>query len=453
MWTTWLVAAAILLSVFPNIGALDKIDPSKCSPAMQDDLRSAALDAINNVRSTVALGDAKAAKFFVPSAPNMYKLAYNCELEDLAKKQTENGYGCEFPHTPLSDKATNYIHFYGGPGGAWQQDPLKTAITEMTKQADSADMWFQKNVYNESVANIPDYVNMIRADTTSVGCFEQLCAGGESAACCVFDQLQIKDGDEIFPSCKSCTTDDQCTTYPGSKCEAPLCVGQASSSTTSTASSTTTTKPTTTTTQPTTTTTRDPYDINCPGNVGMDVSMREKALIMLNYRRGQLAANKVEDSNGAFLPAGANLVTLKYHCDLESAAQAEADKCAASSGSSLLGTSENFYRKTATTKMNALQDGIKSWWNQVRRVGGINLSTVTFTSANQNSPIRFMTLMGWANVRSMGCGVAQCGGYYNVVCRFDPRGNIVNQAIYQKGNACSACPAGFSRCVDNLCTA
>ncbi|WKX88704.1 hypothetical protein Q1695_008379 [Nippostrongylus brasiliensis] len=316
---------------------------------------------------------------------------------------------------------------------------------------------------------------------------------------CVFNSRPVV-GQTLYPvkrsptQGKGCTIDCSCQYYSGSngsKCDTAsgLCIAGIGSTfpshtTPSTGTSTTRTTPSTTTTTTTastkttrttpsiTTTTKKPhtkttrttpsittttkrpaYDINCPGNVGMDVSMREKALLMLNYRRRELASNKVQHSDGAFLPAGANLVTLKYHCDLESAAQAEANKCAASSGSGLEGTRENFYRKKARSKMDALVDGIKSWWNEVRRVGGVNRNTLTFTSANQNSPVRFMTLMAWANVRSMGCGVRQCGRYYNVVCRFDPRGNIVNQAIYQKGKACSACPAGFRRCVDNLCTA
>ncbi|VDL80507.1 unnamed protein product, partial [Nippostrongylus brasiliensis] len=158
---------------------------------------------------------------------------------------------------------------------------------------------------------------------------------------CVFNSRPVV-GQTLYPvkrsptQGKGCTIDCSCQYYSGSngsKCDTAsgLCIAGIGS-------------------------TFPSYDINCPGNVGMDVSMREKALLMLNYRRRELASNKVQHSDGAFLPAGANLVTLKYRCDLESAAQAEANKCAASSGSGLEGTSENFYRKKARSKMDALVD-------------------------------------------------------------------------------------------------
>ncbi|KAK5964711.1 SCP domain-containing protein [Trichostrongylus colubriformis] len=47
--------------------------------------------------------------------------------------------------------------------------------------------------------------------------------------------------------------------------------------------------------------------------------------------------------------------------------------------------------------------------------------------------------MAWAATRQVGCGVRRCGPKTIVVCRYSPRGNIVNQAIYRMGPMCSAC--------------
>ncbi|WKX88639.1 hypothetical protein Q1695_008346 [Nippostrongylus brasiliensis] len=84
----------------------------------------------------------------------------------------------------------------------------------------------------------------------------------------------------------------------------------------------------------------------------------------------------------------------------------------------------------------------RNWWKQVRLVPGIGVNKVTFRQKHESSTIRFFTLMAWATVDQMGCGVAQCGNVYNVVCRYSPPGNIVESPVYQIGGPASACPSG-----------
>ncbi|VDL71538.1 unnamed protein product [Nippostrongylus brasiliensis] len=147
------------------------------------------------------------------------------------------------------------------------------------------------------------------------------------------------------------------------------------------------------------------------------------------------------------------MLSLRYNCDLETAAQTEANKCG-TQGTGAFGT-ENFYRIGANgfSVEQAIGHSIRYWWKQVRLVPGIGVNLVTFKPKHRNSTIRYFTLMSWAKVSSIGCGVAHCSGIYNTVCRYNPAGNIDNTPVYTKGNVCTACPSGFTRCVDSLCTA
>ncbi|PIO55155.1 hypothetical protein TELCIR_23461 [Teladorsagia circumcincta] len=47
--------------------------------------------------------------------------------------------------------------------------------------------------------------------------------------------------------------------------------------------------------------------------------------------------------------------------------------------------------------------------------------------------------MAWANTYQVGCGARLCNGNYVVVCRYNPRGNILGQNIYETGSTCSSC--------------
>ncbi|PIO68426.1 hypothetical protein TELCIR_09787 [Teladorsagia circumcincta] len=53
--------------------------------------------------------------------------------------------------------------------------------------------------------------------------------------------------------------------------------------------------------------------------------------------------------------------------------------------------------------------------------------------------------MAWASTTQVGCGAKLCGDNYIVVCRYTPRGNVVNQNIYNAGPMCSQCFGACSK--------
>ncbi|EPB67333.1 hypothetical protein ANCCEY_13578 [Ancylostoma ceylanicum] len=56
--------------------------------------------------------------------------------------------------------------------------------------------------------------------------------------------------------------------------------------------------------------------------------------------------------------------------------------------------------------------------------------------------------MGWAATNELGCSIVKCtaNNVYVGVCRYRPRGNIVDNNVYQVGNPCSVNPGGASSC-------
>jgi hypothetical protein len=62
--------------------------------------------------------------------------------------------------------------------------------------------------------------------------------------------------------------------------------------------------------------------------------------------------------------------------------------------------------------------------------------------------------MMWAQTTKVGCGYVKYGNDEHLfVCNYSPMGNMKDEAIYQRGAACSKCPEDKTKCDDGLCTA
>ncbi|WKX88440.1 hypothetical protein Q1695_008238 [Nippostrongylus brasiliensis] len=342
------------------------------------------------------------------------------------------------------------------PPAAPQTEPLKAALTEW-KDSITTATWLADNGY---LAVIKQFQEMVRAGALMVGCSESVCAGGVVASAgCIFNLPPLKNGDVVFKSGKGCTAGGPCDTYPSSKCDstAGLCVTSSASTTASTAASTATTVASGSSTASGATSAPSAGNVICPGNTNMNDRIREKALTMHNYRRSQLASGNIAKNNGRYLPTAADMVQLKYDCDLEKAAKAHADTCsfAYSSAASSASTSENIATipKTSTVvnRVDATSEAIKSWWKNVR-TQTVNIGMlVTFKQKHVGYPIESFIKMAWAKSTKFGCGAKLCSNNnFFVVCQYTPKGAIVNQVVYQTGSPCAACPAASS-CVSPLC--
>ncbi|KAK5981798.1 SCP domain-containing protein [Trichostrongylus colubriformis] len=128
---------------------------------------------------------------------------------------------------------------------------------------------------------------------------------------------------------------------------------------------------------------------------------------------------------------------MSYSMDLENAAQAYANTCP-SSRSSYMG--ETFVSFPTNTRpfYDCAYDAIRSFWSPIR-MWGID-QNVMFTNAVLGTGLINFSQMAWAKSYQIGCGIQRCGMNTVVVCRYYPRGNILNQRIYGLGRFCTACP-------------
>ncbi|KHJ85150.1 SCP-like protein [Oesophagostomum dentatum] len=147
--------------------------------------------------------------------------------------------------------------------------------------------------------------------------------------------------------------------------------------------------------------------------------------------------------NGVYMPQAANMVKLKYDCNLEISARDKAQSCLTDENTDT-SYQENLHvvpKANVMDRPDAMRQGVMQWWKQVRIDSPIGMQ-VTFRAFHANMPVRSFTRMAWAETTKIGCAVKSCEPNWHVVCHYSPPGNKIMQKIYIPGNPCSACPAG-----------
>ncbi|VDM60269.1 unnamed protein product [Angiostrongylus costaricensis] len=144
---------------------------------LRDENRAEALDMLNGIRSNVAQGTFQAQNP-LPSAKNMAKLAWNCDLERLAQQAVDNCPPNPPPIRPANGR--NYVLYGAGSSAIERQLPLRAALLQWSDISNV--IWPANNVFDGNAALLP-FANMIRARTLSVGCSSATCVGSSATAC------------------------------------------------------------------------------------------------------------------------------------------------------------------------------------------------------------------------------------------------------------------------------
>ncbi|VDM55712.1 unnamed protein product [Angiostrongylus costaricensis] len=144
---------------------------------LSDQNRTGALNLLNRIGSSVALGQFQAQNF-LSSASDMRKLTWSCNLERLAQTAVNN---CPQNPPPLGGPNGRNYRLYGPASSAFErQFPIQAALLDWSEISNL--LWPANNVFDGNEALRP-FANMIRARTVSVGCSGAMCMGSSAAAC------------------------------------------------------------------------------------------------------------------------------------------------------------------------------------------------------------------------------------------------------------------------------
>ncbi|EPB69405.1 SCP-like protein [Ancylostoma ceylanicum] len=196
-------------------------------------------------------------------------------------------------------------------------------------------------------------------------------------------------------------------------------------------------------------------DTTTQSSDGLSQELRDKIEDMHNYYRSILAKGQIRNGKEGKpnCPTATNMYRMRYDMTLELEAQKYADSCPSSSSPvSSRSSGENYqtFSPTEITDEVAIKNALEIWFEQILK-RGVNKRMMYNKKLEEKprAPTAF-TQMAWAESYKVGCGVKHCSSRTVVVCRYNPRGNIYGELIYEPGDTCVAC--GFE-CKDGLCPA
>ncbi|KAK6731378.1 hypothetical protein RB195_007695 [Necator americanus] len=186
----------------------------------------------------------------------------------------------------------------------------------------------------------------------------------------------------------------------------------------------------------------------------MTEELRQMVVDTHNTDRSLVAQGAVRNGKpgNANLGPAIDMLRMRYDTALETEAQAYANTCALTKSdvSTRPDSGENTHviQSSTVTVSDALTKSMQTWWNQILS-NGVNakLRYTATLDAKSNAPLGF-TQMAWAATYKVGCGVSRCSSSTFVVCRYNPRGNIIGQYIYNVGANCRTC---MTSCTEALC--
>lgn len=195
---------------------------------------------------------------------------------------------------------------------------------------------------------------------------------------------------------------------------------------------------------------------------GLDEDTKKELLDKHNEQRQKVAAG-----NEAGQPAAANMRKLVWDEELETIAQRWTDQCKFDHDKNrdlcdgtVVGQNAFFASSSAEYydyEVNPMiGDAVMAWYNEVTNPGfdSANISPYVFGGGTGH-----YTALAWAETDRVGCGrvyYEDTDGWFKhlVICNYAVGGNLVGGVMYEAGDKCSNCPAGYScdTTYDALCT-
>ncbi|NXA20353.1 PI16 inhibitor, partial [Ibidorhyncha struthersii] len=148
-------------------------------------------------------------------------------------------------------------------------------------------------------------------------------------------------------------------------------------------------------------------------------------------------------------PPAMDMLKMSWDTELESFAQAYAEKCIWDHNKERGRRGENLFAMAPTLDLEfAVED-----WN-----GEEKYYNLTTSACVPGQMCGHYTQVVWASTHQIGCGAKFCEkidgidteGMYLLVCNYYPPGNMKGRKPYKEGPSCSQCPEGRV-CVNSLC--
>lgn len=212
-----LILVCCALACFVQLSYSASCSFSKLSQADRD----AITKAHNDYRSTLAKGQAAMPNGkFAPPAKNMYKIEYDCDLENIAQRYADK---CVFSHSSSGEREGAGENLFMSSGNIGNAAALKQ----------SADLWWAElkqygvagfssgdTTYKGNMGNVGHMTQMGWAKTTKIGCGVQWCPNKPmTIVVCNYKVAGNMMGSPIYEIGSPCSSNGQCTTTPQSTCD------------------------------------------------------------------------------------------------------------------------------------------------------------------------------------------------------------------------------------------
>nr|CAD2187044.1 unnamed protein product [Meloidogyne enterolobii] len=188
----------------------------------------------------------------------------------------------------------------------------------------------------------------------------------------------------------------------------------------------------------------------------LDQAGRDAVVYWHNYYRAELAAGRVKNNTGSFMPKPSLMKQMNYSLECEQRAQSWADQCTYSHSDTAQTFGENFYAYVALDNATrAIEHVVSGWWAELIYRGALGpepgSTCIPYTGAQNARGIGHWTQLAWWNTNQVGCGIGRCPLYKTyVVCQYRPAGNVITRCVYNVGEPCSGCPKNCNQ-TSKLC--
>ncbi|KAL6722491.1 hypothetical protein Aduo_017611 [Ancylostoma duodenale] len=425
-------AAFFLLATFSiaSAGVRRKRQAFGCSNAgISDAARLIFLNTHNEARLSVAQGLEPNKCGLLGPAKNMYKMQWDCALEQQAQDYIAN---CPSALGSFSGYSQNIIRYTGTFA-----NPLTGVASALTKWWSTVRQFGSNDPDNKYVdTNLYSFANMVHGKMTGIGCAYKVCAAtNQLTVTCLYNKIGYYTNGVMWENGTACASAGDCTTYPGSSCSGGLCVKELEQTDTG-------------------------ANTMCPSNANMTDASRQKFLDMHNYLRSRAANGLEPDALGGNAPKASQMLKMVYDCAVEASAIKHSQKCVYqhSTSADRPGLGENLYKTTALNvdRVATAAESSQLWWNELKDYGvGPENNLTQALWDRPGMQIGHYTQMAWDRTYKLGCSIQHCPTFTYSVCQYGPAGNYMNQLIYTIGNPCTSdagCPGSYTCSVsEGLC--